>query len=326
MNMKKAMAALLALCLLLGGALGALAELDVVNDMLDLFSGAADEAADPAPDAESSASADEAARQSEWENILLLGTDSRTSQQHARTDTMVILSINTVTHEIRLASLMRDIWVQVPGHGGAKLNAACVYGGPELTAQCVEESFGVDIHSYVLVNMQCLAAIVDALGGIRMDISASEAKAINRLFASDRNAHDENTRFAGDNVSAGSQVLLNGKQALAFARIRSLDDDYVRTERQREMLIVIAKQLQQQDLLSLAGIVTGLLQYVETDLAIDEIMAVAEACLGADLDGVTELRLPVEGTFQAGTFGGTWCIRPNFEENTRLLRAFIYGE
>lgn len=344
MNMKKAMAALLALCLALGGLLGAVAEGEALNDLLGFYMraiGNAEPAIEPgtdpveAPEPEAP-EADEPARDvgeigdtglsREWENILLLGTDSRTSDQDSRTDTMIVLSLNSETKDIRMTSLMRDIWVDIPGHGGAKLNAACVYGGPELTVQCINDYFGLDIHSYVLVNMQCLATIVDALGGIRMDVTDDEAAAINKLFADDRNANDENTYFVGEDVTAGSQVLLDGKQALAFARIRSLDSDYNRTDRQRQVLVTIAKQLQQQSLLNLAGIVAGMLKYVETNLGFDEIMAIAGVCMGVNLDAMQELRLPAEGTYQSGTYEGTWCIRPDFAENQRVLRAFIYGE
>ncbi len=340
MNMKRRIALLLALYLALLGAAGALAEEGALNDLLGFFerasaqgepapeAGAPAQAADALPVADDAAqpAMDAAALNPDWQNILLLGTDSRTSVTDTRTDTMIILSLNARSNEIRMTSLMRDIWVDVPGHGGAKLNAACVYGGPELTLQTINQNFGMDIQFYVEVNMQCLAQIVDALGGIRMDVSDSEAKAINKLFADDRNAHDENTYFAGDSVSAGSQVLLNGKQALAFVRIRSMDNDYVRTDRQRQMLVAIAKDLQQKDLLSLGAIVAGMLQYVKTNLTFDEIMAIAGVCMGASLDDLPELRLPAEGTYQSGTFNGTWCIKPDFEENARQLRAFIYGE
>ena len=340
MNMKRRIALLLALYLALLGAAGALAEEGALNDLLGFFerasaqgepapeAGAPAQAADALPVADDAAqpAMDAAALNPDWQNILLLGTDSRTSVTDTRTDTMIILSLNARSNEIRMTSLMRDIWVDVPGHGGAKLNAACVYGGPELTLQTINQNFGMDIQFYVEVNMQCLAQIVDALGGIRMDVSDSEAKAINKLFADDRNAHDENTYFAGDSVSAGSQVLLNGKYALAFVRIRSMDNDYVRTDRQRQMLVAIAKDLQQKDLLSLGAIITGMLQYVKTNLTFDEIMAIAGVCMGASLDDLPELRLPAEGTYQSGTFNGTWCIKPDFEENARQLRAFIYGE
>ena len=260
----------------------------------------------------------------EWMNILLLGTDSRTTQNYTRTDTMIVLSVNPTAGLVKLTSLMRDLWVDIPGHGGAKLNAACVYGGPALTMRCINENFGLNIDTYVLVNMQCLATIVDSLGGIPMDVTDSEASAINKLFESDLNANDENTYFVGDAVSAGTQVLLNGKQALAFARIRSLDSDYARTDRQRRVLITIAKRMQQLDLVSLGAILMNMLQYVETNLTFDDIMALASACMNANLDGVTDLRLPAEGTYQSGTFGGTWCIKADFAANTELLHQFIY--
>lgn len=260
----------------------------------------------------------------DWRNILLLGTDSRTDQQYSRTDTMIILSVNPADSQVKLTSLMRDLWVNIPGHGGAKLNAACVYGGPQLTVRCVNEHFGMNIQSYVLVNMQCLSAIVEMLGGIQMDVTEAEAAAINKLFDEDRNI-EEVAQFVSDHVSAGSQVWLNGNQALAYARIRKLDSDYARTERQRKVLVTIAKQMQQKDLLTLAGMVTNLMPYVETDLSFDEIMALAATAMKSDLESLAELRLPVDGTYESGTFNGTWCIRPNFEENTRLLHEFIYG-
>ena len=358
-KMRKWAAALLALCLL-AGAMGAAAEGDLLNDLLGFYQRAtgqeasAEEAVpEGAPVQEAPAEAaefipgGEAPEEEEeilppdelvqvddlainpdlsgdWMNILLLGTDSRTTQNYSRTDTMIVLSINPATNQVKLTSLMRDLWVDIPGHGGAKLNAACVYGGPALTVRCINENFGLNIRSYVLVNMQCLAAIVDSLGGIPMDVSEAEASAINRLFEEDRNANDENTYFAGDAVSAGSQVMLNGKQALAFARIRKLDSDYARTERQRRVLVTIAKQLQQQDVLSLTGIIINMLQYVETNISLDDLVSLATTCTKANLDEMPELRLPAEGTYQAGTYGSTWCIKADYPANAEALRQFIY--
>ena len=337
MNMKKLTAALLALCLALIGAAGALAE-GGVNDLLGFIeraeAGLVEKAepeivygTEPAdnPSGDTALDIGDTGLSREWENILLLGTDSRSEERDARTDTMIVLSLNTQTHEIRMTSLMRDIWVDIPGHGGAKLNAACVYGGPNLTLETINASFGLDLEYYVLVNMSCLAAIVDSLGGVTVDLNQSEASAINRLFADDRNSHDANVYFADSDVHSGTQ-LLNGKQALAYVRIRSQDSDYARTDRQRTMLVTIARMLQQKDLLTLGGIVTGMLPYVETNLDFEHIMAVAGVCMDADLDGISELRLPVDGTYEAGTFGGTWCIRPDFEANSKAIQAFIYGE
>ena len=90
--------------------------------------------------------------------------------------------------------------------------------------------------------------------------------------------------------------------------------------------MTIARKLQEQNLLSLAGIVTNMLQYVETNLTFEDIMSIASVCMGANLDDVRELRIPVDDTFEAGMFGNTWCIKADFEANTAALHEFIYGE
>lgn len=264
----------------------------------------------------------------DWQNILLLGTDNRGTSKYSRTDTMIILSVNAKTGEAKLSSIMRDTWVSLPGHSGAKLNAACVYGGPQLTMRTINEYFDMNIEYYVLVNMRCLVDIVEALGGIRIDVSEAERKAMNALITSDAESEDAGDRaFATSLVSSsGPSVLLNGKQALAYARIRKSDSDYARTERQRKVLVTIAKQLQQENVFALAGIITNLLQYVETNLTFDEIMNLAAVGMQLNVDGMPQLRIPADGTYTSGMLGDVWCIQPNFEENAKILRAFIYGE
>ena len=360
-NIKSLTAMLLALCLLLGGTLGALAEQDksdVVGDVLRYFLGVSDDGQSDAEDDQAEAAepewdeadyddgeyvfdeeeeivVDEHIQVSdlavtpglpdEWMNILLLGTDARGDTKYLRTDTMIVLSVNPDTSQLKLTSVMRDIWVQIPGYGGQKLNAACVYGGPELTIRTINEYFGLNIQKYALVNMQCLVEIVDALGGIQLDVTPAESGAIRRLNASSVGAKDGSGKYVSDAVPSGSNVTLDGRQALAFARIRKSDSDYARTSRQRTVLVAIAKKLQGVSLLSLGGIVTSMLRYVETNLSFDEIMSLAGVCRGANLANLAEFRIPADGTFDAGMYGNTWCIKPDFEANASQLRDFIYG-
>lgn len=253
-------------------------------------------------------------------NILLLGSDSRTDEKHTLTDTMIVLSVNSGTGEAKLTSIMRDIWVNIPGHGGQKLNAACVYGGPELTMQVINDNFKLNLKSYVLVNMTCLAEMVDMLGGLRLDFDESERAAMNRIMEkySSLSNNDPVTE-------SGSQILLNGNQALAYARIRKLDSDYMRTERQRTFLTVLAKRLQQESMLSLTGILTSMFGYIETNLTFDQILTLATVGMGMNMDKVNEFRIPVDGTYSSGYIGSTWAIQPNFESNAQLLQEFIYG-
>jgi len=353
----KAIAALLALCLMLGGGLGALAEQDnpdVVGDVLRYLMGVtkeeedaiiAEETADESDDVEYVVDGDEEDEEEivveehvnvtdlavtpglsdDWMNILLLGTDARGSTKYLRTDTMIVLSINAKTNRMKLSSIMRDIWVQIPGYGGQKLNAACVYGGPELTIRLINEYFGLNIEKYALVNMQCLVQIVDTLGGIQLDVTPAESGAIRRLNNSSVGAKDGSGKYISDAVPSGEQVLLNGKQVLAYSRIRKSDSDYARTSRQRNVLVAIAKKMQGVNLLRLTSIVTTMLQYVETNLGFNEIMDIAGVCMKTDLNTLAEFRIPADGTYDSGMYGTTWCIKPDFEANKTALHEFIYG-
>ena len=388
---KKAMAALLALCLMLCGTLGALAEeeqVDVMADLINYFLGNpaqnAEAPGEGAPETEQSGAqlpvnqlpAEEApveeapveeapveAAQTEgeeeeiyvydeeeeeeivvddpvevtdyaiteglpeeWTNILLLGTDSRGSTKYLRTDTMIVLSINKQTTEAKMTSVLRDTWIEIPGYDGQRLNAACVYGGPELSMRMINQYFGLNIRYYALVNMKCLVELVDSLGGVTLDVSKAEAGAINRLISSDAETTDGNKSFVTTKVHAGEQVLLNGKQTLYYTRIRKLDTDYARTERQRTVLTAIARQLQGVNVFTLASLVTSMLQYVETNLTFEEIMNIASVCMKLDLDNLTQFRVPADGTFEGGMFGGRWCIMADFDANKALLHQFIYGE
>lgn len=258
-----------------------------------------------------------------WTNILLLGCDSYTTKSYSRTDSMIILSVNTETKEVKMTSLMRDTWVTVPGKKShRKLTELCAVGGPELTIQAVNDSFGMDIENYVLISMDGIAEVIDLLGGIELDVTEAERKALNQgLFDLSSLSGMEKLQESGENVH------LNGNQATAYARIRKIDSDFVRTERQRTVLITMAKKIMDNaDAVTLISIVTRLLDYVDTNLGFLEIMNLADVALDMDMDSIEELRLPADGTYESGTFDGIWCIKPNFEKNTKILKEFIYGE
>lgn len=257
----------------------------------------------------------------DWFNILLLGTDVRDTSGYGRTDSMILLSVNTATKEAKLTSFMRDLWLTIPGRDGkAKLNAACVYGGPSLVMKTIGEHFGVDIDSYALVNLSCMADIIDILGGLRLDVSESEREALNKgLFDLSSKSGMEKLQHSG------KQILLNGNQAVAYSRIRAIDSDYHRTERQREVLTAMAKRLQEENGTTLLTVIPTLLKYVETDMDFTQLMTLAYVGLQMDMDAIRQYRIPVDGTYESGTYDGVWCIKANLDENAKLLKNFLYG-
>lgn len=259
--------------------------------------------------------------ESDWMNILLLGCDSYSINSYSRSDSMIIVSMNAKTNQVKMTSLMRDTWIKDPKTGkNRKLTELCAVGGPERTIQAINESFGMDIEYYALIGMDGMAEVIDLLGGIDIEVTEAERKALNKgLF-------DLSSLSGMEKLEKSGFVHLNGNQATAFARIRKIDSDYVRTERQRIVLMELAKTLKSNTtLLTLMQVLGVLMKYVDTNMSLDQIVAICKFGLGADLDSISELRLPADGTFESGTFSGVWCIKPNFEKNAKLLHEFIYG-
>ena len=258
----------------------------------------------------------------EWWNVLLLGCDSYTKNDYQRTDSMIIVSVNASTCQVKLTSLMRDTWIPVPGSSShRKLTELCAVGGPELTIRAINECFGMNISDYALISMNGMAEIIDLVGGLDLDVTEAERKALNKgLFDLSPLSGMEQLEQSGEGVH------LNGNQATAYARIRKIDSDYVRTERQRTVLIAIADKIKNgASAGTLLTIVTTLMGYVDTNLSLTEIMTIASVGMKLDMGSVEQLRLPADGTYESGMYGNVWCIRPNFEKNAALLREFIYG-
>lgn len=259
-----------------------------------------------------------------WWNILLIGSDSRDpAKYYGLADTIIIASIHPESGQVKLTSIMRDIWLKIYGSGEAKINATNSRGGPELVMRTVNEYFEMNISDYVLVSIEALADIIDMIGGINVDISEAEFKSINNQIVWDAAEFDMNNDEPLE--AFGEGVLLNGNQALAYARIRNIDSDYVRTERQRNVIIAIADSLQEENLVTILGVAGELLNYVETNLSFAEIASFAGVAMSIDLAGVEQLRIPVEGSYTSGTVDGVWRIDPDFAKNADALHDFIYN-
>jgi len=264
---------------------------------------------------------------SDWWNILLLGGDSRSRSSYDRTDSMIILSINKTTGEAKMTSIMRDTWVSFPGKpqkGKGKINAANVYGGPDLAVKTVNACFGTDITDYVLINMWGLVNVIDQVGGVDIPVSAGERKWINtyaRDYVRNFGAYDG----ANSLDKTGDSVHLNGLLAMSYCRNRYIGTDYARTQRQRTVLLAVLDKLKGENPAQLASVVGTAFQSVETNLSLMDVLSLASFGVGISADSIEQYRIPADGTFQSGMFGSVWCIKPNFDKNAQLLKAFIYG-
>ena len=184
------------------------------------------------------------AKVNELRHILLLGIDARPGQTTGRTDTMIILTVDTDNQKIKLMSLMRDIIVAIPGHENNRLNAAYVFGGADLLLQTIENNFGIQIDHYVGVNFSMLADLIDQIGGLTLTVESEYyMDRINAVIKEDNKVLgiDENDGL----LTEPGEQLMTGKQAQAYARYRygTSDGDFGRTARQREVITKIFYKL-----------------------------------------------------------------------------------
>lgn len=272
---------------------------------------------------------------SEWMNILLLGSDERKLTESARTDSMIICSINTNTGEVKLTSIMRDLAVnydEIGDYNGTyRINAANYFGGEALAMRVVNECFGLNIEHYVRVNFYGFQQIAQQLGGVEMDITEEEMKEINyRIVEQAKAAYkagvDESALPNQYLKTFGENTHLDGRQTLAYARIRKLDGgDYARSERQRKVLVALMNKLQGADAATLLGVANAALPHIKTNLSPDTILSVALKVLQSGLSDVESFRLPINNSYTQETRDGQDMLYDcNWEKNASELYYFIY--
>lgn len=177
-------------------------------------------------------------------NVLLIGTDSRDlSQERGRSDSMILASINKKTRELTLTSFLRDSYVYIDDeYGYGKLNAAYSYGGAGLLMDTIESNYGVRIDDYILISFAACANVIDAVGGVKLDLTDEEADAVNEILISEVNelmGDDRND----DLLESGGEQKLDGKQALSYSRIRYVGNaDFERASRQRTVMTQVLKK------------------------------------------------------------------------------------
>ena len=181
-------------------------------------------------------------------NILLVGQDRRIDQPRQRSDSMILCSINTEKMTIVLTSFLRDTYVDLPGsYGMNKLNATYAIGGFPMLNQCLLENFGVHVDYNIEVDFTGFKKVLDTLGGIDMELTAKEAEIVE-----------------GDQVVGMNH--LDGGQALMYARIRKIDDDFERTNRQRKVLVAVYDNVKQMSLREMFELCNAVLPLITTDM------------------------------------------------------------
>ena len=245
-------------------------------------------------------------------NILLLGTDNAGNAGHGRTDTMIICSINVKTGEVKLSSIVRDLYVHIPYMKlQNRINAANAFGGPNMAIKCVNEALGLNISRYASINFNGFKDLVDLLGGVELEITAGEANQINLSTQG--------------GVKEGL-AMLNGAQALEYCRIRNLDNNFGRNERQRKFLeAVVKKVLSENSMDQLMELVEAGMSMVTTNMTTSDLFTI----LFTVVPNMQEMQMyscPAQGEYHYEEIREASVVVADLEKARTSLHAFIYGE
>lgn len=270
-------------------------------------------------------------------NILLVGTDKNSDEQDVkgaerRSDSMMVATLDVKHNKLKLTSLMRDMYVQIPGYGGNKLNAAYSFGGIKLLYKTLAQNFGIKLDGYVEVNFDAFVNVIDELGGVEVNLTKSEAVNLRQTNYIKRRKYRS--------VKVGKQIF-NGYQALGYCRIRhgkrqpdgsypgvytasGKGDDYGRTERQRltiQAILKKVKQLSAEELLKLAEVI---MPNIKTDISKQEIYSYLMTVFRMGTTKIHQFSLPIEGGYTSQKINGGSCLVPDYGANKSALKKFIF--
>lgn len=243
-------------------------------------------------------------------NILLIGQDRRPGQGRQRSDAMILCTVNTEKKTLVMTSFLRDLYVQFPDFNGRsysdnRINATYVIGGMEMLDETLKLNFGVHVDHNIEVDFTGFEKIIDLLGGVQINLTKAEAN------------------WMGDGLKAGVNQL-NGEKALQYARIRKLDGDFNRTNRQRTVLAAVFEKVRGMSLTKLTELAESIMPMITTDMTNSEIIGYVLEFFPilSELE-ITTQHIPAEGTYKHARVRGMAVLLPDFEENIQILKDTI---
>lgn len=257
-------------------------------------------------------------------NLLLVGQDRRPGEPRSRSDSMILCTINKSSKTITLTSFLRDTWVYIPGYGNERLNVPyALSGGFSRLNETLAYNFGVSADYNIEVDFSGFQAIIDKLGGVEIELTSAEANYLNKNGKWNAAENPELTLYAGKNI-------LNGAQALSYSRIRALDNDMGRSNRQRKVLTALIEQVQRMETTKMYDLVKSFLPLLTTDMTDGQILGyVVEFGPVLSQYKIVSQRVPADGAYEFAWIDGKSVIYlspENFEKNIQILKDTILKE
>ena len=270
-------------------------------------------------------------------NVLLIGTDGRTVDEPARSDSIIIATLDNNNKKVKLTTIIRDTLVDIPEYGEDKINAAFYYGameedekgnlkgsegGAALLMETIEENFNIHLDKYIIVNFWGFESIIDEIGGIEADIKDYEIDEVNKYIG-------ESTGVHSDPLTETGLQTLNGQQALAYARIRYVGNGgFERGERQNKVLLQIATKLKEVNPLKYVSLANTLAKQVKTNIDIPEALNLAYTIYKLPSLDFEQLQIPQTELIARDNLykDRGWCLLIDLEQNSKIMHDFIFND
>ncbi len=257
-------------------------------------------------------------------NILLIGSDNRIATDTGRSDAMILVSINKKTKTLVATSILRDIYLAIPGHGNNRINAAYANGGADLLMDTLKQNFKIQIDRYASVDFYSFMDIIDAIDGITLDVTEEEIPIINNYIMGLNKLTGKEAKV--DLLTKPGTLLLNGKQALSYARNRYIGTDFERTARQRRVLEKVFEKVKKSNLIEINKLLNIILPQVTTNLTEGEVFSLILNLAAYKDYAIEQWSIPVKDSYSFLRIRGMDVIGMDFDENRKELNKRIYSE
>lgn len=259
-------------------------------------------------------------------NILLVGVDARNINDTSRSDSMIIATLDNKNKSLKVTSLARDTYVNIPGYGMEKLTHAYYYGGISLLLDTIESNLNLDIHHYSIVNFNSFMDIIDTIGGVSIYVKDKDLKELNKIIK-DSYMLQNNTLEGVQLIDESGIHKLNGYQTLAYSRIRKHDSGFERDKRQREVLDSLLTTLKKLPITKYPSLLNTILPNVKTDMLPKEILNLAFTLLSIGQTHLEQLEFPILmfTTDKVTTHNG-WVLDFKREICLKVLHDFIFND
>jgi len=254
-------------------------------------------------------------------NIAFFGVDKRNTSDFGNSDIIMIISIDSRTNKVKLSSIMRDTYVKIYARGKNKINAAYLEGGPQLAIRTINENFDLDIKEYISVDFFGSAKIIQALGGVEIDVKQEEIEYLNNYLGEISGIDHMPAKF----ITKPGLQLLNGKQTVSYSRIRAVGrGDYDRIQRQKTVMDAMASKFNKggKDLLPI--IIKDILPNIETNLDYSKLFQLGSNLMHIKSKSFEHARFPLDKVSKGIIIDKIWYLSADLIATTNAMHNFIY--